>query len=54
MLKFEQVNPLPGLRPDWSQLPATAKHAGMTHAQLIEAVLDSAVTRHGIKPKGLL
>lgn len=42
---FLEVNPLPGLNPETSDLVILADLAGWTHAQLIEAIFQSAVER---------
>ena len=42
-----EVNPLPGLVPDFSDLPRQAAVAGMGYAQLVAAILDHARTRRG-------
>lgn len=43
---FLEVNPLPGLNPESSDLVILAGLAGWTHAQLIEAIFQAAVRRH--------
>jgi D-alanine-D-alanine ligase len=45
---FLEVNPLPGLRPGYSDLPILAAMTGMDHTALIGAILDAAVARHGL------
>jgi len=44
-----EVNPLPGLAPDFSDLCVIAKHAGMDHKALIGEILAGAIKRcqHG-------
>jgi D-alanine-D-alanine ligase len=42
---FLEVNPLPGLNPESSDLVIMARLLGLSHAQLIEAILDSALKR---------
>lgn len=42
---FLEVNPLPGLNPESSDLVIMAKGFGWTHAQLIEAIFKAAVSR---------
>lgn len=37
---------MPGMRPGWSTLCKTAEFYGMSHAQLIRAVIDSALQRY--------
>ncbi len=46
---FLEVNPLPGLNPETSDLVILARHVGMSHAQLITEILHAALRRHGIK-----
>jgi D-alanine-D-alanine ligase len=43
---FLEVNPLPGLNPESSDLVLIALQVGWTHAQLIEAILQAALDRH--------
>ncbi len=43
---FLEVNPLPGLNPDYSDLVIMAKAVGWSYSQLIETILDSALKRH--------
>jgi D-alanine-D-alanine ligase len=43
---FLEVNPLPGLNPDDSDLVIMAKLAGWSYAQLIETIVDAALQRH--------
>jgi D-alanine-D-alanine ligase len=43
---FLEVNPLPGLNPDTSDLVIMANLAGWTYAQLIERILQAALDRH--------
>lgn len=42
---FLEVNPLPGLNPESSDLVILAGRLGMSHAQLIEAILQAALER---------
>lgn len=42
---FMEVNPLPGLNPYHSDLPMIATHAGLSYAELIGSILDSAFHR---------
>ncbi len=44
-LYFLEANPLPGLNPESSDLVIMAKLVGMSHAQLIEAILNAALER---------
>jgi D-alanine-D-alanine ligase len=51
-----EINPLPGILPrpeDNSCFPKAARAAGMTYAQLINAVLDIAMARCGVVAGGL-
>lgn len=43
---FLEVNPLPGLNPDDSDLVIMAKLLGMSYAKLIETIVDAALKRH--------
>ena len=47
---FIEINPLPGLAPGYSDFPMIAEYHGMDYTALIQAVLDSALARYGIKP----
>src|SRR6202011_4365527 len=49
---FLEVNPLPGLNPQTSDLVIMADLVGWTHAQLIQRILDAALDRHRIRKKG--
>jgi D-alanine-D-alanine ligase len=42
---FIEVNPLAGLRPNWSELCVLATQAGWSHETLIGAILDEAMAR---------
>jgi D-alanine-D-alanine ligase len=42
---FIEINPLPGLNENDSDLPILAKQAGMTYRDLIEAIVNSAAKR---------
>jgi D-alanine-D-alanine ligase len=44
---FLEVNPLPGLNPETSDLPIMARSVGKSHAWLIETILDAALARLG-------
>lgn len=44
---FLEVNPLPGLNPDDSDLVIMANLVGWNYAQLIETIVDAAMTRVG-------
>ncbi len=45
---FIEINPLAGLHPTHSDLPMIAMQQGMTYADLIKAILDSAFARCGV------
>lgn len=45
---FLEVNPLPGLNPDDSDLVIMANLAGWTYARLIETIVTAALQRHGL------
>lgn len=47
---FLEVNPLPGLNPESSDLVILARLAGWPYPQLIEAILNAALDRHGLLP----
>lgn len=42
---FIEVNPLAGIRPDYSDLPILAARAGMSYPELIKGIVDSALER---------
>ena len=46
-----EVNRLPGMTPDWSDLCLIAKGAGMTYEQLIGAIIAPAVARARARAK---
>ncbi|GIJ84638.1 hypothetical protein Asppvi_003487 [Aspergillus pseudoviridinutans] len=41
-----EINAIPGLRPRWSTLPKTTEAQGISHQELIEAILESALERY--------
>jgi D-alanine-D-alanine ligase len=45
---FLEVNPLPGLNPESSDLVIMAKLVGWTYPQLIRAILQAALERHAM------
>jgi D-alanine-D-alanine ligase len=47
---FLEVNPLPGLNPESSDLVILAKGCGWTHPQLIEAIVQAALDRQKQRP----
>lgn len=46
---FLEVNPLPGLNPEYSDLPMISRGYGMSYEKLIEEILNSAMERYGLK-----
>lgn len=46
--KFMEVNPLPGLKPGWSDLAVLAGKAGMPYERMILAIVEAAVERQGL------
>jgi D-alanine-D-alanine ligase len=46
-----EINPLPGLNPNYSDLCLQALKRGWEHDQLVLAILDAAIERHGLKEK---
>ena len=46
---FMEVNPLPGLNPEHSDLPMIAAQEGMSYTELIGAILDAACERTGVR-----
>ncbi len=45
---FIEINPLAGLQPEHSDLPILCGMVGMSYSELIEEIMDSALTRLGI------
>jgi D-alanine-D-alanine ligase len=45
---FLEVNPLPGLNPETSDLVILSRLAGWSYEQLIRSILDAALKRHGL------
>jgi D-alanine-D-alanine ligase len=43
-----EINPLPGLSPGISDLVIEAEAAGMSHAELVNMILDEALERYGL------
>ncbi len=43
-----EINPLPGLAPEISDLVIEAKAAGIGHAELVNAILEEALERYGM------
>jgi len=47
---FLEVNPLPGLNPETSDLVILARLAGLSYDELIYGILQAALDRHGLQP----
>lgn len=47
---FIEINPLPGLAPDYSDFPMIAKFNGIAYGTIVRMVLNSALKRYGLKP----
>jgi D-alanine-D-alanine ligase len=47
---FLEVNPLPGLNPESSDLVILAGRSGVSYPQLITEILHAAMRRHGVAP----
>ncbi|MEW6757971.1 MAG: D-alanine--D-alanine ligase [Acidobacteriota bacterium] len=45
---FLEINPLPGLSPTYGDLPILARGMGIAYPQLMEAILNAALTRCGL------
>lgn len=43
-----EINPLPGMNPEYSDLPLEAAADGWSYAQLVNRILDEAVGRYGL------
>ncbi|HPE16394.1 MAG TPA: ATP-grasp domain-containing protein [Oscillospiraceae bacterium] len=48
-LYFIEINPLPGLAPHYSDYPMLAEFCGVSHGDLVRAVLSAALARCGIR-----
>jgi D-alanine-D-alanine ligase len=46
-----EINPLPGLNPNYSDLCLQALKRGWDHDRLVNAILDAAIERHGLREK---
>lgn len=46
-----QVNPIAGLRPNWSDLPQLAKANGVGYDELVGLIISSAMKRGGLNTK---
>ena len=47
-LYFIEINPLPGLAPGYSDYPMLAEFAGVSHRELVLAVLAAGMSRYGM------
>ncbi|MCL2879160.1 MAG: ATP-grasp domain-containing protein [Treponema sp.] len=47
-LYFIEINPLPGLAPGYSDFPMIAEFCGMDYQELIQTILNNALTRYGL------
>lgn len=47
-----EVNPLPGLTPAFSDLPRAAQAAGICYEELVNLILEAALTRYGLSRVG--
>lgn len=43
-----EINPLPGLNPEYSDLCIEARAAGWSYEELVNRILDEAIARHGL------
>lgn len=50
---FIEINPLPGLAPDYSDYPMLAGFCGMDYMTLIVSIINSALKRVGMKQVAL-
>jgi D-alanine-D-alanine ligase len=46
---FIEINPLPGLNPESSDLVIMANLINVTHAELVQHIVEAAITRYGLK-----
>ena len=46
---FLEINPLPGLNPESSDLLYLAYRMGLTYPQLIGMILDATLSRYGLR-----
>lgn len=46
--KFLEINPLPGLKPGWSDLAVLANRSGMSYERLILSIAEGAAARRGL------
>ncbi len=44
-----EINPLPGLSPGISDLVIEAAAMGMSHTELVNMILETAIIRYGLK-----
>ena len=50
-LYFIEINPLPGLAPEYSDFPMLAEFSGVGHTALVRKILDVALARCGLNDK---
>lgn len=48
---FIEINPLPGLAPNYSDYPMLAEFSGTAYVDLVNGILDAAVKRLGLKAR---
>lgn len=48
---FIEINPLPGLAPNYSDYPMLAEFSGTAYADLVNGILDAAMIRLGLKKR---
>jgi D-alanine-D-alanine ligase len=53
ILNFMEVNPLPGLHPEHSDLPILCTLVGITYHELIDRIMQSALRRLDCSPPGM-
>jgi D-alanine-D-alanine ligase len=46
---FLEANPLPGLNPETGDIVLTAKAMGVSHPELIAAIVGEAIQRHSLR-----
>ena len=53
-LYFIEINPLPGLAPEYSDFPMIAGFCGMDYAALIRNIMEGALTRNGLRQESIV
>lgn len=48
---FIEVNPLAGLKPDYSELPILAAKSGINYSELVGLIMEEALSRYGLNQK---